>query len=174
MKFPNKYSAFALAAVILIGAGCASQTQITIDSNEEEPANAIVVEDVQGEVPAAEGNEAAPPETPPTKPEPQQGQENQPTQTPPAEPEPEETRVTVLARFSGFEPSTIRVKKGSTVTLQALSIDGLHTYTLAGYNVNLTLGAGTPVTTEFVADTTGTFPFRCNFHGSMGGTLIVE
>ena len=174
MRFTKKMFSVGVLSFLLAGAGCvkpapapAPEPVEPVVANEEtEASQGPVAEAVEAtnEQQRVTEEQASAPSTPESEPEVQK----------PTAPVSEETRVTILARFSGFEPSTIRVKEGNRVVMQVLSMDGVHTYTLPGYNLNMMLGAGTPQTVEFVADKAGTFPFRCNFHGSMVGTLIVE
>jgi cytochrome c oxidase subunit 2 len=104
--------------------------------------------------------------------------------------------IEVTAKKYEFNPSPIRVKQGAKVQLKITALDRAH-----GFKINLypdrakttgapglvfasqedcfTLEKGTPTTVEFVAQSPGTYSFKCcNFcgmgHGGMKGKLIVE
>lgn len=86
---------------------------------------------------------------------------------------------TVIAKNWTFEPSTIRVKKGDTVTLSIKSVDVDHGFALSAFNINKKLVPGQTTQVEFVADKTGSFSFFCSVfcgsgHSGMRGTLVVE
>lgn len=180
-----------IAALALVGVGCASnvQTQTQTEASSEEtslqvPApgfenvEEMTVQDedgVQGEVITD------------TQVETQVEVETQAdvdtnTQAPSqdqAQTKPEDVLVTIVAKAWEFEPSTIRVKEGQRVNLQVVSIDVTHGFNLAIFGVNERLEPGTTVRTSFVADRKGTFSFFCDVfcgdgHGGMRGTLIVE
>lgn len=87
--------------------------------------------------------------------------------------------VKVTAKQFTFEPAEIRVKQGTTVTLEIASTDVDHGIALPAFNVNSILKAGTTTSVTFLADKKGSYPFFCSVfcgsgHGSMRGTLIVE
>ncbi len=77
----------------------------------------------------------------------------------------------VFAESNSFNPASITVKKGTTVTW--INKDGSdHTVTADGGAFNkdpLTPGSSFP----FTANTVGTFTYHCNIHSGMNGTLIV-
>lgn len=78
-----------------------------------------------------------------------------------------------------FTPSTITVNQGDIVKITITSTDGTHGFSLRDFDINERLEHNIPVTIEFVADKSGTFPFRCNIpcgsgHSSMDGTLVVQ
>lgn len=79
----------------------------------------------------------------------------------------------------GFEPSTIRVTKGSHVKISLTSRDVPHGFSLLEYDVSETILPGQTSTASFVADKRGTFSFGCDIacgdgHQEMRGVLIVE
>lgn len=87
--------------------------------------------------------------------------------------------VNITAKQWEFSPSTVTVKKGTTVQLVITSEDVTHGFSLSAFGVNEQLKAGETTTVEFVADTVGTFSFFCNIfcgsgHSGMSGTLVVE
>lgn len=104
--------------------------------------------------------------------------------------------ITVTARKYAFSPSPIRVKQGTRVQLKITASDHVHGFRLAttpeGGDANAKPGLvlssgegcnrieqGQTVTVEFVAQTAGTYAFKCCVHcgwhhRSMHGELIVE
>ena len=78
----------------------------------------------------------------------------------------------------GFNPNTIRVKRGETVKLRLVSDDSPHTFTIDELNVNQQFTFGKDADVIFTADKKGTFQFYCGVPGhkedGMIGTLIVE
>jgi cytochrome c oxidase subunit II len=104
--------------------------------------------------------------------------------------------IEVTAKKYEFSPSPIRVKQGTKVQLKITATDHVHGFRIAttpeGGDANgkpgLVLSSGEgcnrieqgqTVTVEFVAQTPGTYPFKCCVHcgwhhGSMHGELIVE
>ncbi|MBI4153814.1 cupredoxin domain-containing protein [Candidatus Woesearchaeota archaeon] len=88
-------------------------------------------------------------------------------------------QFSVKAFRFGFEPSTLTVKQGDTVFLQATTADVKHGLTIREYGVDLELEPGEEQTAVFVADKKGTFEMFCSVpcgsgHSSMQGQLIVE
>jgi cytochrome c oxidase subunit 2 len=87
--------------------------------------------------------------------------------------------IEMTAKQFEFDPSTIRVKKGTPVKLLITSTDVTHGFSIPDFNVSATLVPKKTTTVEFTPDKTGTFPFSCNIicgsgHVDMKGTLIVE
>ena len=104
--------------------------------------------------------------------------------------------VEVTAKKYEFSPSPIRVKRGAKVRLKITALDRAHGFKISLYPDGakatgppglvfnsqvdcFTLEKGTPTTVEFVAQSPGTYSFKCcNFcgmgHGGMKGKLIVE
>jgi cytochrome c oxidase subunit 2 len=104
--------------------------------------------------------------------------------------------VEVSAKKYEFSPSPIRVKQGTRVQLKIMATDHVHGFRIAtfaeGADANGKAGLllsspegcqriekGQTATIEFVAQTPGTYPFKCCVHcgwhhGSMKGELIVE
>lgn len=78
-----------------------------------------------------------------------------------------------------YEPSEIRVKKGDTVRIHLHTRDVGHSLNLKDLNVNIMANPGADGVREFVADTAGSFAWRCTLpcgsgHRDMKGMLIVE
>jgi len=85
----------------------------------------------------------------------------------------------ITARRWEFDPSTITVNIGDTVKLSITSIDVTHGFNIPDFNIDEQLRPNTTVNIEFVADRTGSFPFRCSVicgsgHLGMTGKLIVN
>jgi heme/copper-type cytochrome/quinol oxidase subunit 2 len=78
-----------------------------------------------------------------------------------------------------WEPSTLRVAKGSHVVLHIESLDALRSFSLKDYGVKAPLPENERVTVEFDADKEGAFEFKCgrpcgNGCAKLRGTLTVH
>ena len=104
--------------------------------------------------------------------------------------------INVTAKKYEFIPSTIRVKQGAKVQLKIMATDHAHGFKIAETPDGAEAAAkpglvfsppqacqkiekGQTATIEFVAQTAGTYPFRCCVHcgwhhRAMKGQLIVE
>ena len=87
--------------------------------------------------------------------------------------------VALIARQFEFEPSTITVKRGDTVSMHLTSADVAHGFFLPDFGINEKVNPGETVTFEFVANKAGSFAFSCSVpcgsgHGKMRGTLVVK
>ena len=85
----------------------------------------------------------------------------------------------MIAKKFEFVPRTITVNKGDTVKLSIKSEDVNHGFAISEFNVKKDIPAGQEVSVEFVADKSGSFPFRCSVycgsgHSDMDGTLVVN
>lgn len=85
----------------------------------------------------------------------------------------------IIAKDFEFKPGTITVNKGDTVKLNIKSEDTVHGISIPEFNVNKDIPAMGEASVEFVADKSGTFPFKCSVycgegHRDMKGTLIVN
>ena len=120
------------------------------------------------------------------------------TEARPAKPSAEENVqvINVIAKKYEFDPSPIRVKAGTRVELKITAQDHAHGFSLRQFpeggeksgKPGLVFSSqrdcqkieqGQTETVEFVAQTPGTYPFRCCVHcgwhhRSMKGQLIVE
>lgn len=104
--------------------------------------------------------------------------------TPPAEQQTQATpesikEFSITASQFVFTPDTIKVNKGDTVVLKLKSADVTHGFGLPDFDINQNIQPGEEVTVRFVADKSGSFPFRCTVpcgagHREMTGTLIVQ
>lgn len=93
--------------------------------------------------------------------------------------EPQERVISVLMKRYEFVPNVIKVRAGDTVRLTVTSEEVAHGFFLPTFGVNLKTAPGESITTTFVADKEGSYPFRCNVycgegHASMEGLFIVE
>ena len=91
---------------------------------------------------------------------------------------PQERHITVSAHSFAFEPGTVRVNRGDTVTIDLESTDVVHGLYVDGYGVATQAEPGRPGQLTFVANRDGAFRFRCNvasgnLHPFMIGKLVV-
>ena len=89
------------------------------------------------------------------------------------------TAVKMMAKKYDFTPDTITVKRGDPVKLVITALDHDHGFKIEAFHINRKLPKGEPVSVEFTADQTGTFPFECSQfcglgHKKMKGKLVVE
>jgi heme/copper-type cytochrome/quinol oxidase subunit 2 len=104
--------------------------------------------------------------------------------------------IEVTAKKYEFNPSPIRVKQGAKIQLKITARDHAHGFRISPYPEGaegaqkaglvfsspedcVKIEKGQTATIEFVAQTTGTYPFKCCVHcgwrhRSMTGKLIVE
>ncbi|HEU5430709.1 MAG TPA: cupredoxin domain-containing protein [Thermomicrobiales bacterium] len=75
--------------------------------------------------------------------------------------------VTIVGRT--FQPATITIAPGQTVTWRNAS-DDEHTASGAGFDTGVIPAGGSAIATF---DAAGSFPYQCNFHPEMQGTVIV-
>ena len=91
----------------------------------------------------------------------------------------DDSEIRVTARKYEFSPNEIKVKRGDHIRLVITALDRTHGFKLEAFHVDQKLSKGEPVTVEFTADQTGTFPFECSHfcglgHQKMKGHLTVE
>jgi heme/copper-type cytochrome/quinol oxidase subunit 2 len=87
--------------------------------------------------------------------------------------------ITLNARAFAYEPATIRVQRGDTITLRLESLDAAHGLAIDGYPIDLRAEPGSSASATFVANREGKFAMRCSvacgaLHPFMLGELIVE
>jgi plastocyanin len=74
-----------------------------------------------------------------------------------------------------FNPTTLTVKHGTTITVSNVTASTPHTFTITGKGIDITNDGGKSqqVTINLPP---GTYPFFCRFHVSLGmkGTLVVN
>lgn len=97
---------------------------------------------------------------------------------PAVRPQPQQRQIHLNARMFAFEPGSVKVNQGDTVTLVLHSQDVTHGIYLDGYDVNIKAEPGKPAQATFVADRQGKFRFRCSvtcgaMHPFMIGELVV-
>jgi heme/copper-type cytochrome/quinol oxidase subunit 2 len=86
---------------------------------------------------------------------------------------------TVRAQRYRFDPPRIEVFQDDLVRIQLETEDIAHSLTVDAYRIAKRASPGHPVTFEFRADRSGTFPFYCNLRTEDGcrqmrGLLIVK
>ena len=91
---------------------------------------------------------------------------------------PQTHTIEMNARTFAFEPSTLAVQKGDTVTIHLQSLDAQHGLFIDGYDVDMQAEPGKSAQVTFVADKDGKFKFRCSvtcgaLHPFMIGELTV-
>ena len=94
-------------------------------------------------------------------------------------PTPQARTIEIDARQFAYEPSTVRVNRGDTITFHLESLDAVHGLFVDGYAVNIQAEPGKSAQVTFVADKEGKFKFRCSvscgaLHPFMIGELAVE
>jgi heme/copper-type cytochrome/quinol oxidase subunit 2 len=87
--------------------------------------------------------------------------------------------IDVNARQFAFEPASLRVQRGDTVTIHFESLDAAHGLFIDGYGVDLHAELGKSAETTFVASEAGKFKIRCSvscgvLHPFMIGELEVD
>ena len=87
--------------------------------------------------------------------------------------------VSITARTFAYEPESIRVPRGTRLTLALESLDAVHGFALDGHALEMTAEPGRSSQVTFVAEREGKFKFRCSvscgaLHPFMIGELVVE
>lgn len=98
--------------------------------------------------------------------------------TPFATPMAQARTIDVSARQFAFEPATLQVQRGDTVTIHFESLDAVHGLFIDGYDVNIQAEPGKSADVTFVANQEGKFKVRCSIscgplHPFMIGELEV-
>jgi heme/copper-type cytochrome/quinol oxidase subunit 2 len=91
---------------------------------------------------------------------------------------PQERTISITASQWNFQPGTVRVNRGDTVTIDLESVDVVHGLYLDGYEIKTLAEPGRPGVLTFVANRAGAFHFQCaapcgNLHPFMIGKLVV-
>jgi heme/copper-type cytochrome/quinol oxidase subunit 2 len=91
---------------------------------------------------------------------------------------PADRHIRIEASMFQFTPGELKINPGDRVTVELVSTDVVHGFSLDGYNFELKADPGKTVTGTFVADKAGVFRFRCsvacgNLHPFMIGKLQV-
>ncbi len=92
---------------------------------------------------------------------------------------PQTRTIEVAARQFAFEPATLDIQRGDTVTIHLESLDTAHGFFVDGYDVDIQAEPGKSAETTFVADKAGKFKIRCSvscgaLHPFMIGEMNVE
>jgi len=92
-----------------------------------------------------------------------------------SDPKASEVKIDMKAFAFGYDPNDVTVYEGQKITIVITSTDIHHNFTLAAFNINVSLDKNTPTTVTFVADKVGEFLFKCNIplHFKMKGVLKV-
>ena len=69
--------------------------------------------------------------------------------------------VEVKVSRRGYEPSRIVVRRGETVRLVIVSVEGDHCFALDALRVEKRVRSGQPTRLELTPERTGSFPFYC-------------
>jgi heme/copper-type cytochrome/quinol oxidase subunit 2 len=93
-------------------------------------------------------------------------------------PAPADRHIRIEASMFQFIPGEIQINPGDRVTVELVSTDVVHGFSLDGYDFELKADPGQSVTRTFVANQAGVFRFRCsvacgNLHPFMIGKLQV-
>lgn len=91
---------------------------------------------------------------------------------------PADRNIRIEASMFQFSPGELKVNQGDRVTIELVSTDVVHGFSLDGYNFELKADPGQTATGTFIADKSGVFRFRCsvacgNLHPFMIGKLKV-
>ena len=92
---------------------------------------------------------------------------------------PQARKIDVTARQFAFEPATLDIQRGDTVTIHLESLDAAHGFSVDGYDVDIQAEPGKSAETTFIADKAGKFKIRCSvtcgvLHPFMIGEMTVE
>lgn len=93
-------------------------------------------------------------------------------------PTPTDLHIRIDASMFQFTPGEIQINPGDHVTIELVSTDVVHGFSLDGYNFDLHADPGQMATGTFIANQAGVFRFRCsvacgNLHPFMIGKLQV-
>ncbi len=88
---------------------------------------------------------------------------------------PQTHTIEMNARTFAFEPSTLNVRQGDTVTIHLESLDAPHGLFIDGYDVNIQAEPGKSAQVTFVANREGKFKYRCSIScGALHPFMIGE
>lgn len=90
-----------------------------------------------------------------------------------------EQAIHLTAKKFEYAPNEITVKKGRPVTIEIVSLDRKHGFTIPGLDVRSDVKPGEKNAVHFTPEKAGAFNFHCDLfcgsgHEGMAGTLIVE
>jgi heme/copper-type cytochrome/quinol oxidase subunit 2 len=91
---------------------------------------------------------------------------------------PMDRHIRIEASLFQFTPAELQINPGDRVTVELVSTDVVHGFSLDGYDFELKADPGQTTTGTFVADQAGVFRFRCsvacgNLHPFMIGKLQI-
>lgn len=91
---------------------------------------------------------------------------------------PMDRHIRIEAGMFQFSPGELKINPGDRVTVELVSTDVVHGFSLDGYDFELKADPGQTATGTFVADKAGVFRFRCsvacgNLHPFMIGKLQI-
>lgn len=92
---------------------------------------------------------------------------------------PDTYELQMVARMWAFQPSTVRLPKGSTVDLYLTSQDIIHGFKVDRKNVNLMASPGAINYIQVTFDEAGEYKFACHefcgaAHHTMAGRFVIE
>lgn len=92
---------------------------------------------------------------------------------------PQEYELQMVARMWAFQPSVVRLPKGSTVNMYLTSQDIIHGFKVERKNVNLMAAPGAINYLQVTFDEAGEYKFACHefcgaAHHTMAGRFIIE
>lgn len=191
----------AVAAVLLLGAGCTKEQPAPSPTTSPAPQSAPVADLPPANAPLAglvapAPTTPPPPDTPSVPSAPPSVADAVAPTPPPSSPRelapsntsegpavqtttPTSQVIRVTAKQWEFVPSEIRVKKGERIILEVTSTDVDHGLSIPDFNINQNLRPGATERIEFTPDKAGTFSMVCSVfcgggHRGMRGTLTVE
>ena len=173
------YMSLALSGLLLIGAGCASQTKLGMQANTETKEDGGAAD--AGSSDKNDANEKVATNTALNINVSTDGVKTNTKVSAVITDAKKESvmEIKMTAKDFAFVPGEVRVKLGQKVRLIVTSADVLHGIAIPAFNVHADLPVGVATTVEFTADQKGSFPFFCSVfcgsgHRGMKGMLIVE
>ena len=87
-------------------------------------------------------------------------------------------RIRVTARKGGFDPETVRLRRGQRVILELVSADTKHGFNAPGLGIRTDIAPGSPTEVTLAPRDAGVFPFHCDVfcgdgHEEMMGQIVV-
>jgi len=86
--------------------------------------------------------------------------------------------IRISAQRFHYTPAQVELKRGVPVTLELVSLDRLHGFSVPGLGIHVDLLPGESVRVELTPHESGSFPFLCNIfcgdgHDDMNGIITV-
>jgi len=90
----------------------------------------------------------------------------------------ERTVIKITARMFEYSPARIELKKGTPVTLQLISVDRLHGFTIPQLGLRADVLPGESVFVDLLPEKEGRYTFLCDIfcgsgHDEMSGIIVV-